>query len=177
MVTEDDYPDDCIVDFDLQLIDLFKQMEQRGLTIRDLIRNEYQHVKEMLGHVPSRMELFSRMDDSVYQLCRRTSKENPFRNYLDFLKKQNDLTLEQEELYQGIGKEFINLLEQTSMSKSYKMPILLAFYNDGMVRMEVTDDQVLEAWKRFFSTGTNWKDLTGTNRWDKISRIKAGRIR
>ena len=171
MVTEDDYPDDCIVDFDLQLIDLFKQMEQRGQTIRDLIRNEYQHVKEMLGHVPSRMELFSRMDDSVYQLCRRTSKENLFRNYLDFLKKQNDLTLEQEELYQGIGKEFINLLEQTSMSKSYKMPILLAFYNDGMVRMEITDDQVLEAWKRFFSTGTNWKDLTGAKTLEDYKRI------
>ena len=160
-VTEDDFPDDCIVDFDLQLIDLFKQMEQRGMTIRDLIRNEYQHVKEMLGHVPSRMELFSRMDDSVYQLCRRTPKENPFRNYLDFLKRQNDFTPEQEELYRGIGREFINLLEQTSMSKSYKMPILLAFYNDGMVRMEITDDQVLEVWKRFFSNGTNWKDLTG----------------
>ena len=57
------------------------------------------------------------------------------------------------------------------MSKSYKMPILLAFYNDGTVRMEITDDQVLEAWKRFFSTGTNWKDLTGAKALEDYKRI------
>ena len=61
-----------------------------GAGPRDLIRNEYQHVKEMLGHIPSRMELFSRMDDSVYQLCsgnlpRRTQIIYlPFR-YIPFL--------------------------------------------------------------------------------------------
>ena len=25
--------------------------------------------------------------------------------------------------------------------------------------MEVTDEEVLESWKRFFDTGTNWKDF------------------
>ena len=32
---------------------------------------------------------------------------------------------------QGIGKDFINLLENTNMSKVYKMPVLMAFYNHG----------------------------------------------
>ena len=39
------------------------------------------------------------------------------------------------------------------------MPILMAFYNHGNVRMEVSEDQLLTNWKEFFSTGTNWKDL------------------
>ena len=61
--------------------------------------------------------------------------------------------------YQGIGREFISLLENTSMSKVYKMPVLMAFYNHGSVRMEVSEEQLLASWKEFFSTGTNWKDL------------------
>ena len=45
------------------------------------------------------------------------------------------------------------------MSKVYKMPVLMAFYNHGNVRMEVTETELLESWKEFFSIGTNWKDL------------------
>ena len=78
------YPDDCLVDFDMRLIDLFKEMEQRGLTLKERIRQEYYRVKELLdGRVPTRMELFTYMDDDIYQLCMRNSKENPFRRYFE----------------------------------------------------------------------------------------------
>lgn len=39
------------------------------------------------------------------------------------------------------------------------MPVLYSFYNDGDIRMAVTDEEVLQAWKKFFSEGTNWRDL------------------
>lgn len=59
-----DYPDDCIVDFDMRLIDLFEEMEQQRLTLKERIRQEYYRVKELLdGKVPTRMELFTNMDD------------------------------------------------------------------------------------------------------------------
>ena len=45
------------------------------------------------------------------------------------------------------------------MQKLYKMPILYSFYNEGNVRLAVTDDEVLEVWKKFFDNGTNWKDF------------------
>ena len=45
------------------------------------------------------------------------------------------------------------------MQKVYKMPILLSFYNNGNIRMAVTDEEVLQTWKTFFSQGSNWKDL------------------
>ena len=45
------------------------------------------------------------------------------------------------------------------MQKVYKMPILLSFYNNGNIRMAVTDEEVLQTWKAFFSQGSNWKDL------------------
>lgn len=155
-----EYPDDCIVDFDMRLIDLFQEMEKRSLTIRDFIRQEYYRVKELLdGRVPTRMELFTYMEDSVYQLCMKNAKDNPFRRYLDYLYELGELTEEEQLLYHGIGREFLNLLETTDMQKVYKMPILYSFYHEGDVRMAVTEEEALEAWKRFFDEGTNWRDL------------------
>lgn len=157
---EMEYPDDCIVDFEMRLIDLFKTMERKGLTVREIIRREYFRVKELLGdRVPTRIELFNRMDDEVYQRCIRNARENPFRRYLEYLYELQELSEEEEAVYNGVGREFLNLLETTDMQKVYKMPVLESFYNDGDIRMAVTDEEVLGAWKRFFNNGMNWKDL------------------
>ena len=156
-----EYPDDCLVDFDMRLIDLFREISKRSLSIRERILQEYLHVKEKLdGRTPTRMELFTYMDDDIYQYCQRSAKENPFRRYLDFLKEQNSLTAEEENLYAGIGREFLSVIETTNMQKVYKMPILYSFYNHGDIRLAVTDGEVLESWKEFFDNGTNWKDFT-----------------
>ncbi len=155
-----DYPDDCLVDFEMRLIDLFRELEKKKQTIHEMIKGEYFRVKELLEEkVPTRMELFSRMEDEIYQMCMRNAKENPFRRYLDFLHELGELSEEEEAVYNGLGREFLNLLETTDMQKVYKMPILYSFYNDGDIRMAVTEEEVLYAWKKFFSYGTNWKDL------------------
>lgn len=153
------YPDDCMIDFDMRLIDLFAEMDKKHLRIKDQIRNEYFRVKELLDKRPSRMELFTYMDDDVYRLAISHAADNPFKRYLDFLKNLDELLPEEEPLYGGIGREFINLIENTNMSKVYKMPVLMAFYNHGNVRMEVSEAELLASWKEFFNTSTNWKDL------------------
>lgn len=155
-----EYPDDCIVDFDMRLIDLFKEMDKRSLSIKERIKQEFYRVKELMnGKVPSRMELFTYMDDGIYQYCIRHAKENPFRRYLDFLNEMNELSAAEQEVYSGIGKEFLTLIEITDMQKVYKIPILYSFYHDGDIRLAVTDEEVLAAWKKFFDNGTNWKDF------------------
>lgn len=155
-----EYPDDCIVDFDMKLIDLFRELDKKSLSVRERIQREYHRVKELLdGKVPTRMELFTYMDDDIYQYCIKHAKENPFRRYLDFLYDLQELSEPEEILYAGIGREFISLIETTDMQKVYKMPILYSFYNHGNIRLEVTDEEVLKSWKEFFDTGTNWKDF------------------
>jgi hypothetical protein len=101
------------------------------------------------------------MDDEVYQYCMKHAKENPFRGYLDFLNGMGELFADEAAVYSGIGREFLSVMETTDMQKVYKMPILYSFYNDGDVRLAVTDDEVLAAWKKFFDDGTNWKDFAG----------------
>ena len=44
-----EYPDDCIVDFDMRLIDLFKEMDKKKLTLKMQIRQEYYRVKRTTG--------------------------------------------------------------------------------------------------------------------------------
>lgn len=153
------FPDDCLVDFDMKLIDLFAKMDRKHLKLRDQVINEYFRVKEFLGKRPSRLDLFTYMDDNIYETAIRHSKDNPFKKYLEFLNDIGELNQIEEEFYKGIGREFISLLENTNMSKVYKMPVLMAFYNDSNVLMEVSEKQLLSSWKEFFSTGTNWKDL------------------
>lgn len=127
--------------------------------LKDQIINEYFRVKELLGRRPDRMDLFTYMDDGIYEIAIAHSKDNPYKKYLEFLKELDELNPDEEVFYKGIGREFISLLENTSMSKVYKMPVLMAFYNHGNILMEVSEEQLLSSWKEFFSTGTNWKDL------------------
>lgn len=169
---EFDYPDGCIVDFDLRLLDLFEKMEKKNRTIRECIQSEYFRVKELLeGKVPSRLELFTHMEDSVYEICMRHSAENPFRKYLQYLHELGELEEDEEKLYNGIGREFLALLETTNMQKSYKMPILEAFYNDGNVKMEINEKDILYHWEHFFANGTNWKDLKEGITYEEYQKI------
>ncbi len=154
-----DLPDDCQIDFDLRLIDLFDEMDKKSIRLKDKISSEYFRVKEYLGRKPSRMDLFTYMDDDIYQLAISHSNENPFKRYMDYQKALGDLSEDEINLYDGLGREFISLIENTSMSKVYKMPVLMAFYNNGDIRLKVSEEDLLKAWKEFFTTGTNWKDL------------------
>lgn len=155
-----EYPDDCIVDFDMRLIDLFKELEKKSLSVKERIKQEFYRIKELLdGKVPSRIELFTYLDDDIYQYCMKHAKENPFRRYMEFLNEVHELSVDEEVVYSGIGREFLSLIETTDMQKVYKMPILYSFYHDGDIRLAVKDEDVLAAWKTFFDNGTNWKDF------------------
>ena len=152
-------PDECVVDFDMRLIDLFEELDKKSIKIGERVRNEYYRIKEQLEHVPSRVELFTYMDSAVYDLMIRNSKENILRNYIDFLDSVGDLSSEQKKIKDTIGKEFLTMLEQTSMSKVYKMPVLMAFYENGYIHMDLSEQELLASWKSFFDKNLNWRDL------------------
>lgn len=169
---EIEYPDDCQVDFDMRLIDLFRELDKRATSVKERIQKEFYRVKELLnGKIPTRMELFSYMDDEVYQYCMKHAKENPFRKYLEFLHSLEELSKEEGILYAGIGREFLSLLETTDMQKVYKMPILYSFYHNGDIRRAVTDNDILDEWKKFFDTDLNWRDLSDGISYEEYKQI------
>ena len=98
------------------------------------------------------MDLFTYMDDGIYEIAIAHSKDNPFKKYLEFLKELDELNQDEEVFYKGIGREFISLLENTSMSKVYKMPVLMAYYNHVDILKEVSQEQLLKSWKKIYTT-------------------------
>lgn len=167
-----EYPDDCFVDFDIKLIDLFKELDKKSLSIKEQIQKEYYRIKELLeGKVPTRMELFTYMEGEVYQYCIKHTKENPFQRYLDFLYDLRELTEEEMKVYTGVGREFLHLIETTNMQKVYKMPILYSFYNSGNIRMQITEEEMLESWKNFFNEGVNWRDFSENISYEEYKKM------
>lgn len=167
------FPDDCLVDFDMRLIDLFHEMAVHGVKKEERVREEYFRIKELLdGKVPSRMELFTYMEDDILRICGGL-KSSPFRHYLRYLDGLNELRKEQETIYKSIGNEFLEMLETTQMSKSYKMPVLMAFYNKGNFKTVIDENDIYNSYMEFYNTANNWKDLerdksTGDFKtWDK----------
>ena len=74
--------------------------------------------------------------------------------------------------------DFINTIKSTSMSKSYKIPLLWAFYNNGNIKLKINEDDIYNSFKEFYSKNENSKDLQnqkstqGYENWDKKEYIK-----
>lgn len=154
------YPDDCQVDFDIKLIDMWQRLEKRNMTRLAMIEAEFQRISDQMdGHHPNRIQLFNAMDEEHYQLCMSMGKDNPFKDYLGFLKKQQCLTPDEQRIFSGYGHDFLNWLETTDMTRVYKMPVLQAFLQDGKIKSVVSRQEVLNSWKEFFANNRNWRDL------------------
>ena len=49
------------------------------------------------------------------------------------------------------------------MSRTYKMPLLLAFYNNGDLKLRLGKDDIYESFEKFYSKGSNAVDLLRDN--------------
>lgn len=177
-IKEEDYPEDCRIDFDFRVIDLFKQLASKEMKLKDLIVEEYFRVKVYLGHRPTRVELFNNMDDSLYSSIKSNSKLNFFKDYLEFLNEHDELTEDEKVLYNSIGHDFIKMIENTSMSKTYKIPVIYAFYNHGNVKMAIDEDDIYEAFYEFYNKASNKVDMlrdkstSNFEKWNKDDYVK-----
>lgn len=164
-------PVDCLIDFDLRLLDLFEEMERNASRIRFEPRflEEYSRIKKLKHHRPTRMDLFEELDEPVLQAASRRGSKNPLHNYLKFL-HDHDLLDSQEEqsLWNSPARALIELLESTKMSQLYKVPVLSSFLESGRIQTALTKEQLLKSWKEFFGRDENWKDFLGMKSRGKI---------
>lgn len=178
ILKEEEYPEECLVDFDFRLVDIFKSMASKEMTIKEKIKEEYLRIKEELNYRPTRIELFKNLDSGIYNSIKSNTKVNLFNNYIEFLKENNELYEDESYLYNSRGREFINMIETTSMSKSYKIPILFAFYNEGNIKMEISEDDVYKSFYEFYNKASNKVDMLrhkatkDFETWDKKKYIK-----
>ena len=160
VVSQSIYPDDCQVDFDIKLIDMFATLQKKKINKQKQLENEFNRIcDELGGRHPTRIELFNRMDREIYQMCLSNSKINPFYDYLAFLNGQQCLTSAERRIFSSAGRELVAWVEKTNMTKVYKMPVLMSFLHEGEVKPFVQLHDVLISWKNFFAVNRNWRDL------------------
>ncbi len=90
---------------------------------------------------------------------KKSSKINLFRDYLKFLDDNDELNIEEREFISTPAHDFLKTIETTNMTKSYKMPILKAFYNDGEIKLDITEDDVYKSMREFYSYKSNAVDM------------------
>jgi hypothetical protein len=151
----EEFPADCFVDFDFRLVDLFEKMARDSMKLDDIIREEFERIRSELGEVPSRLEFFTYLDSDLFFTMKKQPKKNIFRDYAAFLKRLGI----NSELDGTLAAEFLKRIEVTGMVKSYKMPVLLAFYNDGHPKARVSNSDLFRNFKNFYEKGSNKVDL------------------
>jgi superfamily II DNA or RNA helicase/HKD family nuclease len=156
---EEEYPEGCIVNFDFRLINLFKRMSDGRKELFKRVKEEYFRIKEDLGDRPLRLSMYTYMDDSIYAAIRTKKELNIFKDYLSFLEKIGELSDDERVLLGTKAHEFIKEIESTGMTKMYKMPLLLAFYNNGKMKLAIDEDDIYESFKDFYSRSANAIDL------------------
>jgi len=134
---EEDLPEGCEVTYDLEAINLL-----RGLTNAsppDVLKFAYEDFKQRHGIRPTASEL-----------CREGYRPRHFRkthgSWLGFVDDSGDLSAQQRSLIRdGRTAKFLDELEETRMTKSYKMVVLDAMLNAGQLPGEMTVAELARA--------------------------------
>ena len=126
------YPEGCHVHYDLRVLDLFEEMRKRDPRPQ-LLKEEYYRIRTSLNRRPQRLDLYLGSDVDY--------KEYMKKGYLHYLGSLGELT-EIESSWMGTEIEaFLLRMEKTSMSRSFKIPILMALVqgNGKASYQEITD--------------------------------------
>lgn len=161
-------PEDCTIDFDFQIIDIYEKQATQRRTLLESLTNEFMEIQSNLGRVPTRVDLIRMMRDDVYEWMRKNSKMNCFKDYITFLESMGVKTGLSFDHY-TLGREFVKMLENTSMSKLYKIPVISAFLEMSLsetsksklrLKLTVTQEEMLQSFKSFYlSDGQNALDM------------------
>lgn len=121
----------------------------------------FKRIQHEIGHRPSRVELFTLLEDDLLDQAMKLKGKNPLLSYFDFLHQQKSLSLQEETMYRSNAQELLHFLETTSMTRIYKMPVLQSFVDleKKKIRAQVSQSELLKTWKAFFAANENWKDL------------------
>lgn len=150
---DDNYilPEACTVNFDFKLIDYYAVERNKKKPLDLKLEEEYQEIKIKLNKVPTILEIYtySKYPVSLYI--------HEFKTWYNFVKQMGDLTLNQK-LYSFEAIDFLKFLEKTSMTKSYKIPLLLSVFKNNLTE-SVTLEEVGKEFKEFYSYERHGKDL------------------
>jgi superfamily II DNA or RNA helicase len=165
-----DLPDGCIVNFDFELIELFKKLDKKEPIKLQLI-NEYKDLKDRLGRRPTREEM------NLYGAYPFRMYYGRFDNWLRFLDEMDELAPEEKAWLGTPAERFLREMERTSMSKSYKVPTIMAFLQGAGIALSVSLADIGRSFMDFYAIPKHQIDLQnqrhrGWRQWELEKYMK-----
>ena len=117
-------PQFCEIELDLDVIHLLQEMTRKRQPRKEKLLKDYLDLKRDLGRRPSYLELH------LKGASESTHYKQEFHSYFEFLTWAEESTAKEAEVYRRYENWFVEV-EKTSMSKSYKMIVLLAMLERG----------------------------------------------
>ncbi len=118
-------PTGCFIDLDIQVIDLLNELRAKKQPRKENLLNAYHELKRELGRRPTYLELHLQGN--------APSKEykQEFKSYVGFLIWADELSGSEKEAFKE-AEDWLNEVEKTGMSKSYKMIVLKYMLSRGV---------------------------------------------
>lgn len=140
---------DCVLHFDLDVIDLLEEMARKNRNYLQQIKDAYFEIKLELGRRPTYLEMHLKSNVMELNLSRE------FGSYVGMLMEAEELTSVETEVFNRFN-DVLNEIEKTAMSKSYKMVVLKAMLERGKTNWYrgITAEEVAPFFIQFLSEKT-----------------------
>ncbi|WP_066309416.1 DEAD/DEAH box helicase family protein [Bacillus sp. FJAT-29814] len=117
-------PEFCEMDLDIQVINLLNEMKRKRQPRRENLYSDYFALKRNIGRRPTYLELHLQGSSDSHQY------KQEFNSYVGFLNWAQELSEREVEVFHRYDNWLVEA-EKTTMSKSYKMVVLLAMLQRG----------------------------------------------
>lgn len=144
-------PSGCSANFDFKIIEYFEQNKEKRDSLKEKLYRDFLRIKELLGKNPSIMDVYTFGEFPVHIYLQK------YKSWYQFLEEINELK-ENEKVFSERVIKFLEFLEKTPMTKSYKIPLLLSVFKNGL-KEEVPLEEIGEFYKEFYSDYLHGKDL------------------
>lgn len=144
-------PNGCSANFDFKLIEYFERTKDKKDNLKEKIKDDFYKVKERLDKRPSIMDIYTFAEIPVHTYIQK------YKTWFSFLEEIFELN-EDEKSFSERAREFLQLLEKTSMTKSYKIPLLLCLFKND-IKKYVTLEEIGKFYKIFYNDELHGKDL------------------
>uniref|UniRef100_UPI0021477B45 DEAD/DEAH box helicase n=1 Tax=Endozoicomonas sp. ONNA1 TaxID=2828740 RepID=UPI0021477B45 len=134
-------PDGCFANYDPVVIDFLERMARKQKTS---MVDEYQSLKSLLGYRPTATEFYHYLAETGTEFNRVRSEHGSWFKLLEHLKELNK---SESEVANNHHQFLLDGIEQTNMTKCFKMILLDAFLElDGFISAPTTEALAARSW-------------------------------
>lgn len=147
-------PNGCSANFDMKLIEHFASEKKKTEPLKIKLLNEFENVEEFIGTRPNILDINSHGKYPVNIYIKT------YKSWLNFLVETGKANPSEKLQWENeVEKNFLMFLEKTSMTKSYKIPLLETFINDDKFSQTISTSDVAVRFKDFYSNTLHGRDL------------------